>query len=199
MAHIADPSRSWRPVDSSDPDYRYLTNPDTSFWYMYRHPERPSKETILRARDKMMEKHPNLRIVGAHFGSMEEDVDDIARRLDRYPNFAVETGGWQQEFLSTQPREKVRAFLIKYQDRVFYGTDELVAPWRRFAFAEYLKMIEDTFALDWKYFATAETVEILGRKVQGLALPEPVLRKFYHDNVIQWFPDIVKEPLRDPA
>ena len=188
IGHIADPSRSWRPVDSSDPDYRYLNNPDTGFWYMYKHPERPTKEAILAARDRMIEKHPNLRIVGAHFGSMEEDVDDIAKRLDRFPNFAVETGGWQQEFLTKQPREKVRAFLIKYQDRVFYGTDELVAPWRRFTAEETAKMIESEYALDWKYFATSETVEILGRKVQGLALPEPVLRKFYHENAIKWFP-----------
>ena len=190
IGHIADPSRSWRPVAPSDPDYRYLNNPDTGFWYMYKYPERPSKATILAARDHMIEKHPNLRIVGAHFGSMEEDVDDIAQRLDRFPNFAVESGGWQQEFLTKQPSAKVRAFLIKYQDRVFYGTDELVAPSRRFTTAETLKMIEDEYALDWKYFATSETVEILGRKVQGLALPEPVLRKFYHDNAIKWFPDL---------
>ncbi len=191
IAHIADPYDSWRPMDSSNPDYVYFNGADTGFWYMYKHPERPSKETILAHRDHMIEKHPNLRIVGAHFGSMEEDVDEIAKRLDRYPNFAVETGGWQDEYLTRQPREKVRAFLIKYQDRIFYGTDELVAPWRKWTLEETLKMIEEKYSLDWKYFATSETVVIEGRKVEGLALPEPVLRKFYHDNAVKWFPDIV--------
>src|SRR5216110_196673 len=89
---------------------------------MYLHPERPSKERILTARDRMLAKHPTLRVVGCHLGSMETDVDEIAKRFDRYPNFAVDTAA-RVSYLMLQPREKVRAFLLKYQNRVLYGTD----------------------------------------------------------------------------
>ena len=46
----------------------------------------------------------------------------MARRFDRYPNFAVDTAARVPYFMM-QPRDKVRAFLIKYQDRILYGTD----------------------------------------------------------------------------
>jgi predicted TIM-barrel fold metal-dependent hydrolase len=58
---------------------------------MYLHPERPSKESILAARDHMVQHHPKLRVVGAHLGSMEDDVNEIAKRFDAYPNVAVDT------------------------------------------------------------------------------------------------------------
>jgi predicted TIM-barrel fold metal-dependent hydrolase len=88
-----------------------------------------------------------------------------------------------------QPRDKVRAFLIKYQDRVLYGTDLVVMPKddTEKALAEWDK----TYARDWKFFATNKTVEVKGRKFQGLELPEPVLRKLYHDNTVRWFPGAV--------
>ncbi len=84
---------------------------------MLRHPDHPRKEVILAARDHLLAENPKLRVVGAHLGSMETDVDLIAKRFDRYPNL----GGYAARMgyvLMIQPREKVRKFLIKYQDRV---------------------------------------------------------------------------------
>jgi predicted TIM-barrel fold metal-dependent hydrolase len=181
FAHIAEPTSAWKPLDPASPHYGYYkANPD---WHMYAHPERPSKETILAARDRMVKAHPKLRVVGCHLGSMETDVDDIARRFDLYPNFAVDTAARVPD-LMLQPREKVRAFLIKYQDRVLYATDLVFMPWQKPD--EAVKYWDEEYARDWKYFATDETVELQGRKIQGLALPQPVLRKLFHDNAVQW-------------
>ena len=49
----------------------------------------------------------------------------------------------------------------------------------------------DAYARDWTFFATNKTLDVKGRKVQGLELPEPVLRKLYHDNAVRWFPGAV--------
>jgi hypothetical protein len=87
-----------------------------------------------------------------------------------------------------QPREKVRAFLIKYQDRVLYATDLVVMPEDEPAGA--VQRLEDEYARDWKYFATGETLDYHGQKIRGLALPNSVLRKLYHDNAIKWVPGI---------
>ena len=120
VAHVAEPSSCWQPPDPNSPDYDYYKeNPE---WYMYLHPDHPRKETILAARDHLLAENPQLRVVGAHLGSMETDVDEIAKRFDLYPNFAVDTAA-RMEYLMLAPREKVRNFLIKYQDRVLYGTD----------------------------------------------------------------------------
>ena len=119
---------------------------------------------------------------------MELDVDEIARRFDHYHNFAVDTAA-RIPYLMLQPRGKVRDFLIKYQDRVLYGTDLEMMP--NANVAEDLNKWRDTYTRDWKYFATGETIDYRGHKVIGLDLPVPVLHKLYHDNAVQWFPGIL--------
>src|SRR3984885_10660272 len=185
VAHVAEPSSCWQPPNPDSPDYDYYReNPE---WYMYLHPDHPRKEVILAARDHLLEQNPKLRVVGAHLGSMETDVDEIARHFDRYPNFAVDTAA-RMEYLMIQPREKVRNFLIKYQDRVVYGTDlEFLA---NESTAEALKDWQDTYARDWKFLATDQMLQLRGREIEGLNLPEPVLRRLFHDNAVRWIPGI---------
>jgi predicted TIM-barrel fold metal-dependent hydrolase len=186
VAHIAEPDSCWQPPNPASPDYEYYQQHPEE--YAYAHPEWPSKAAILAARDHFLAENPKLRVVGAHLGSMETDVDDIAKRFDRYPNFAVDTAA-RIEYLMMQPRDKVRAFLIKYQDRVLYGTDLVVMP--KDDTEKALAQWKDAYARDWTFFATNKTLEIRGRKVQGLELPEPVLGKLYHDNAVRWFPGAV--------
>jgi predicted TIM-barrel fold metal-dependent hydrolase len=186
VAHVAEPSSCWQPPDPDSPDYDYYKeNPQ---WYMYLHPDHPRKEVILAARDHLLAENPKLRVVGAHLGSMETDLDEIAKHFDRYPNFAVDTAA-RMEYLMIQPREKVRNFLIKYQDRVLYGTDlEFL---NSEATPEALKDWRDTYARDWKFLATDQVLQYKGRQIEGLDLPEPVLRCIYHDNATHWIPGMV--------
>jgi len=186
VAHIAEPDSCWAPPDPSSPDYEYYqAHPGE---YAYAHPEWPTKAAILAARDHFVEENPKLRVVGAHLGSMERDVDQIARRFDRYPNFAVDTAA-RVPYLMIQPRDKVRAFLIKYQDRVLYGTDVEVQPDAQTEDA--LRQWSNTYRRDWVFFSSHRSVEYLGHKYQGLSLPQPVLRKIFHDNAVHWFPGIL--------
>jgi predicted TIM-barrel fold metal-dependent hydrolase len=114
---------------------------------------------------------------------MEKDLDNIAAHLDRYPNFAVDTAA-RMEYLMIAPPEKVRAFLIKYQDRVLYGTDlDLIATADT---QESLKEWQATYVRDWKFLATDETFVSEGRTVHGLKLPETVLHKIFHNNALHW-------------
>ena len=120
---------------------------------------------------------------------MEEDVAEIARRLDLYPNFAVDTAA-RVTHLAIQDREKVRAFLLRYQDRVLYATDLVAQPHdnpeqaaKRWA-AEYER--------DWTYFATDRPVQFRDKTVTGLALPGPVLKKIFYENAARWVPGIAQ-------
>lgn len=185
LAHQAEPDVAWGPPDPKALDSSYYAkHPE---WNMEKIPGAPSKRTILEARDHLLAEHPHLRVVGAHLGSMEADVDKIAETLDHYPNLAIDTGA-RVAHLTIQPSSKVRAFLMNYQDRVLYGTDiefsgadtgkAAVAEWKR------------QLALDWRYFATAETFMYKGRVVHGLNLPPEVLTKIYHANAIHWFPGV---------
>jgi hypothetical protein len=185
MSHVAEPDVAWGPPDPSDPSWSYYQeNPQ---WFLYNKTAFPAKKTILEARDHILAGNPQLRMVGVHLGSMEKDLDGIANRLDRYPNFAVDTAA-RMEYLIAAPTDKVRAFLIKYQDRVLYGTDlDLLATAN---VREAVKDWESTYVRDWRFLATEETFHQDGRKIRGLKLPEPVLRKIYRSNALRWMPGL---------
>src|ERR1019366_6691932 len=112
---------------------------------------------------------------------MEKDLDGLGRRLDKYPNFAVDTAA-RMEYLMYGDPEKVRAFLMKYQDRVIYGTDLDVDP-----VADVQKSVKEwkeTYANDWRFFATDEAFQVEGHTVHGVKLSKDVLQKIYRTNAL---------------
>ncbi len=159
-------------------------------YHCYLHPEIPHYWKHVAARDSVLAHHPDLRLVGCHLGSVEFDVDELARRFDLYPNFAADMAARICHF-QVQDRDKVRAFIIKYQDRLLYGTDlqaryvfeseELVTPADR---------LERTYENDYRYFATDEelTVPEVNGPFHGLALPREVLEKIFYKNFYVWYP-----------
>jgi len=185
MAHLAEPDVAWGPPDPSDPSWSYYqANPQ---WFLYHRPDFPTKKTILEARDHVLANNPELRVVGVHLGSMEKDLDAIAKHFDQYPNFAVDTAA-RIEYLMAAPPEKVRAFVIKYQDRILYGTDLDLS-----ADADLQQALSDwqaTYVRDWRFFASGETFEQDGRTVHGLDLPQPVLHKIFRTNALNWIPGL---------
>lgn len=182
IGHLGEPRNCWLPLESmtvrSDSGY-FARNPQ---YHMYLHPEYPSYEEQIAARDHMLEKHPDLVFIGAHLGSLEYDVDELAIRLDRFPNMAVDMAARICHF-QVQDREKVRQFIIDYQDRLLYATDVGVSEGR-----DNLGWIADTWQDDWLYFTT--DVEMTSSKVRepfrGLKLPVSVLQKIYYNNAKQW-------------
>jgi predicted TIM-barrel fold metal-dependent hydrolase len=185
VAHIGEPRNCWLPVDSmtviSDSSY-YSRNPQ---YHMYLHPEYPSYEDHINARDYLLEKHPHLKLVGAHLGSLEWSVDELAKRLDKYPNFAVDMSA-RVCHLQVQDRQKVRDFIIKYQDRLLYGTDTGVS---EDADMEAISSrIHNVWLRDWNYFTTdAEmTAPQVRKPFRGLKLPASVLHKIYYQNAQNW-------------
>jgi predicted TIM-barrel fold metal-dependent hydrolase len=142
----------------------------------------------MEARDRILADHPRLVVIGAHLGSLEHDVDEIAVRLDKYPNFHVEVSARTRD-LTRQPSAKVRAFFLKYQDRVLYGVDRTWRPYRtpeatpsdadRATFAADL---EAQYRRDWAYYAGRGSVTYGADTVVALDLPRDVLEKFYWRN-----------------
>ena len=187
VAHLADPNTIWEAPNPKAADYDYYTqHPEL---YMYTKPGAPSKAAILVARDHVLEANPKLRVVGAHLGSMEADFHQLAQHLDKYPNFAVDLAA-RMPYVEMQPRADLIAFITKYQDRLIYATDNEFNPDSNPQ--NTMKEWEDRYANDWRFFATNDVVEYNGHKIQGLALPQPILRKLYHDNAVKWFPGILE-------
>jgi predicted TIM-barrel fold metal-dependent hydrolase len=188
IAHLAEPDTAWGSEDPKAPYAGYYrANPQ---WDMTKKPSAPPKKAILQARDHLLAMNPDLRVVGAHLGSMEDDLDKVDAHLRRYPNFAVDTAARVLSFI-IQPRDKVQAFILKNQNRILYGTD---LGFRSGSDQTATGEWETQYALDWRYFATDDTFEYHGHKVKGLNLPRPVLKKVYHDNAVHWIPGIDAKP-----
>ncbi len=184
IAHLAEPDGAWLPLDKNNSEIGYYSrHPE---WHMYGRPGIPSKDAILAARDRVLERHPRLRVVGCHLGSDEEHWDRLAKRLDQYPNFAVDVAA-RVRYFAAGDHEKARDFLMKYQDRVLYGTDFTLAPG---ADAKAAEQLRQTHQWDWNFFSTRTAQKFRDRQVQGLGLPESVVQKIFRDNAVHWIPGI---------
>jgi predicted TIM-barrel fold metal-dependent hydrolase len=180
LAHLGEPRDCWLPeeemTDWGDRIY-YRNHPQ---YHMFLHPEMPSYDDQIRARDHLLGLHPGLVFVGAHLGSLEWSVDELARRFDRYPNFFVDMAA-RMGHLRNQSKEnweRVRRFMITYQDRILYGTDTEVYDSVLEDFDKAAWSIRNGWLNDWIFLATDSTVQ----DVQGLKLPAEVIDKIYFRN-----------------
>jgi len=190
LAHIGEPRNCWLPIDSmtvnNDKSY-FRENPQ---YHMYLHPDYPSHERLIESRDNVLARYPDLKLVGAHLGSLEWDVDELAKRLDRYPNFAVDMAARVCHF-QVQDREKVRNFIIKYQDRLLYATDGGVSEEN---VENRIRWFKNEWHSDWTYFATDSIMSspAVEGEFRGLNLDEKVLRKIFYTNAVDWYPGAFK-------
>lgn len=188
IAHIGEPKNCWLPIESmtvnNDKAY-FKAHPE---YHMYLHPDYPSYEKLVASRDNLLAKHPDLILVGAHLGSLEWDVDELAARLDRFPNFAVDMAA-RVCHLQVQDREKVRAFINKYQDRLLYATDLVISDDN---LEQQMAFVEKEWKSDWEYFATNEQMDSpnVNGSFTGLGLDEEILKKIYYANALKWYPGI---------
>jgi hypothetical protein len=188
VAHLAEPDGAWLPLDDKNPELRYYSaNPQ---WHMHGKPGAPVKEAILRARDRLIASYPKLRVVGCHLGSDEDDLVRLAKRLDAYPNFAVDTAA-RVRYFARGDRDQVRQFLTKYQDRILYATDFSLREGEPAAAARSLGLIHDR---DWAFFSGSDPMEYDSKPTRGLGLSEGVLRKLFRENALRWLPGFGDAP-----
>lgn len=192
LAHLAEPLEAWLPLDPEGVHYSYYSqNPE---WHLYGRDEFPTHAELIASRDRILEKHPTLVVIGAHLGSLEHDVDEVAARLDRYPNFHVEVGARTRD-LAHQPTAQVRRFFDRYPDRILYGLDAVFRPFRTGPVtdeqrSDFVAGIERRYRADYAFYASADSVEYGGRRVQGLGLPRETLEKFYRGNALRLIPGL---------
>lgn len=197
IGHFGEPKNTWLPLEemtvSGDRDY-FTEHPEQ---HMYLHPEYPSYEELIKARDRMLEKHPDLKFVGAHLGSLEWSVEELAKRLDQYPHMAVDMAERisHLQFQSISEPQKVRDFFMKYQDRLLYATDirisaadlaikGLTEP------SDIQQHAHEVWMRHWKFFTSDEPMKVpkVEGSFKGLRLPSAVIDKIYHKNAERWIP-----------
>ena len=140
--------------------------------------------------ERVLDRHPKLRVVNAHmldhFNS-DEQLDYLMYVLETYPNVHVDLAARFQQF-HRMNRDKLRSFMIKYADRILFGTDIGGQPsqgrYKEVAESYYraFQLLETDNVVKGGFFGSTET--------KGLALPLDVLEKIYYQNASRLYPRV---------
>lgn len=175
LIHSADPIAFFQPVDRDNERWMQLKrHPSWSFFG----PEFPEYDEVLAQHRRVIARHSRTVFISAHLANSGEDLARLSRWLDGLPNLYVDISGRVPE-LGRQPYA-ARKFLLKYQDRVIFGTDRYPGrpdqPRERIYYRfletddEYFNYYDHPFPTEGEW------------RIYGVYLPDEALRKIYHAN-----------------
>jgi predicted TIM-barrel fold metal-dependent hydrolase len=182
LIHVGDPVAFFEAVDGNNERLEeLLEHPDWSF----SDPRFPRFERIVESLEAIVAAHPETTFIGAHVGCFAENLSWVSRMLTAYPNFNVDIAARIAE-LGRQPRA-ARTLMIEHSDRVCFGTDEF--PPNAEVYAIHYRFLETD---DEHFPYSLEQIPPQGRwAISGLALPDAVLRKVYHENAARLVPGLM--------
>ena len=127
---------------------------------------------------------------GAHLGGNPEDVGRLIYLMDTYPDLVLDLSAtrWMVREVSNH-RDAIREFVIKYADRLMWGSDQVSGDARGFDFLAsrmwaHRKLWETAYVGD-SPIADPDLPEGQRVTLRGLALPDETLQKVYHDTVVR--------------
>jgi predicted TIM-barrel fold metal-dependent hydrolase len=181
VCHVADPEEFWN--RDTIPEWARGLN-----WF-YGDGTYPTKEALYAEIDHVLDRHPALKFVFAHFYFLSADLERAARFLDAYPSVCFDiTPGGEMYNNFTRNYDDARAFFIRYQDRIIYGTDASTGAIERsgleepLSFAHYVR----TFLETGEPFTPPPMIPHWLQDgldaILPLGLPREILEKIYHAN-----------------
>lgn len=128
-------------------------------------------EELMATFERAVAAYPATTFIACHYLNMNQDLERLGALLDKYPNLYVDLAGRMGESAVT-PRA-TRRFLVRYADRVLYGTDNGLSPeMYRITFRLLETDDEHIYNPDYGYHWS----------YSGFDLPDDVLKKIYRDN-----------------
>jgi hypothetical protein len=105
----------------------HVADPDVWYRRTYLDTERyRTKRQAIEEFNAVLERHPGLRAISVHFGSLPEpeNLSLLSSLLDAHPNLYVDTAStrWVIRELGRKP-EMARGFIMRYQKRILFASD----------------------------------------------------------------------------
>ena len=184
LIHQADPCGFFEAVTPDNEHYEsMLKYPSWSF----ADPSFPRFAELQRHCRNLVGNHPRTIFILPHVANYPENLAYVSQLLDEYPNVHIDLSARLDE-LGRQPYT-ARQFIIKYQDRILFGTD---MPATTAMYRFYFRFLE-TFD---EHFIPPDYDGTFGRhrwRISGIGLPDDVLRKIYHANALRLIPGLAAE------
>lgn len=192
LGHLGEPKNCWLPLHEmtvlSDKKY-FEENPE---YHMHLHRGCPSYKQQLRARDRMLAKHPDLIFIGAHLASLEWSVERLASWLDRHPGCGADLAERVShlQYQAVTSPDKIKNFVQKYQDRIIYGSDTIDDGSQ--TEEKTAQQICDKWHSEFRFFADddIQTAWNVRKPFRGLGLDKNILQKIFRENAIRYYPGI---------
>lgn len=177
VLHIGDPSEFWDaarcPAWAKHSGWDYS---DGSY---------PSLQDLYGELERILARHPNLRLTLAHFCFLSDDLERAARLLDAHPGVRLDLAPHMEMYrhFSRQPGT-ARAFFLRYQQRILYGTDIDTRAMARGAQAlmRFIPWLIRSILEQNGAFTTPD-----GETFHGLGLPSGALEAIFHANFEQLY------------
>jgi len=170
----------------------HVGDPDTWYTGRYKDSEKfGTRDQHYAMWESLMREYPDVPWVGAHMGGNPEDLSRLQRLLDTYPNLSLDCSAtkWMVREISAQ-RDAAREFFIRNQDRILFGSDQVSTDERGFDFLASRfwahRKLWETAYIGPSPIADPDLPEDQQPTLRGLALPDVVLQKMYHDNPIRF-------------
>lgn len=190
LIHQSDPYGFFEPVTPENEHYSTLKKyPDWGF----ADPKFPAKKELLDRRDRLVKDHPGTVFILPHVANYAENLGYVSELLNRHKNIYIDFSARLDE-LGRQPYT-ARDFMIKYQDRIVFGTD---MPLSGEMYRCYFRFLETRD----EYFIPPDYDGSFGRyrwRIYGLGLPDNVLKKIYYQNILKVIPALKQELNLPPA
>jgi predicted TIM-barrel fold metal-dependent hydrolase len=179
LIHVGDPEEYWEKEIKPD-SFWYAILQDNPQWSFYGKPV-PSREALFEEQRRMLALYPETMFICPHVGGHARNLEYVGWLLDEYPNLIIDTTAYEP--VLGQDPERARPFLIAYQNRVLFGTDNGWAPHRletlaRRMHAKRLFYETDIEQGDLDGYMPRRP----GYTMRGVNLPPAVMRKIYHEN-----------------
>ena len=144
--------------------------------------------------ETVMSRWPAVPWVGAHMGGHPEDLAHLQRLLDAHPSLHLDCSAtkWVSRSLSDH-HDNARAFFLRNQDRILFGSDQVSSDDRGFDFLASRFWVQRTmWETDYVGPSPIRDADAPGgvTTLRGLALPDDVLQKLYHNNAVNYLREV---------
>lgn len=175
--HVADPEEFWEPglIPSWAKERGWGYGPGDV-----------PKETLYTETANVLGRHPELKVIFAHFYFLSADLERAANFLEEHPAVGFDLApGIEMFYNLSKDVEAARGFFVRFADRIFYGTD--IFPRLSDKEAKERSGIVRRFLETEDVFRVSEAADFLlgppeDGEMHGIALPDDVLDKIYHAN-----------------
>ncbi len=175
LMHVADPEELWDrdalPEWARQRDWFYG---DGTF---------PTKEGLYAEVERILERHPQLKLILAHFYFLSGDMDRAAAVFDRWPSVSFDiTPGDEMYARFSQAPAAWRDFFNAYSGRLLFGTD--TAGGVEYPDPAGLARAQRQVGDMRRFLESGEVFDGLGRDgLHGLELPASTLAAIYAGNL----------------